>query len=371
MSEGSRITVNRMELGNALAFAQLGLSRRPVVPVLGGMRVTISCGTLELAAFDYEITARAKVSGQATAPGGILVTGAELAAAVKSLPKGRKVTARLTITDDALVIECDGITATVAGMGAEATAEYPQLPAMPEVSGYADADAFARSVARVTACAGTDDTLPALLCVQMASEDGEIVMAATDRYRLGVDRLHWTGPDGFAVSTLIPAVTLAKFAAKTDKHGKVALHFAAGSAGFSDGAYSLIARTSDCEFPKYRALIRKASEDKSTVLVHAPALRAAVDRAAKLTGRGERMEFEVAEDSITVRAMRDGQVTGTQVVPAVLDGAALETGFNAGYLASVLGGIEGEALIGFASATKPAQVTADGFTAVIMPIRKP
>ena len=94
MSEGSTITVNRTELGNALAFAQMGLSKRPALPVLGGMLVTMSCGTLELAAFDYETSARAKVSGEVSGPGSILVNGAELAAAVKSLPKGKRVTAR-------------------------------------------------------------------------------------------------------------------------------------------------------------------------------------------------------------------------------------------------------------------------------------
>ena len=105
MTETSTITVNRGELGNALAFASLGLSRRPAVPVLAGMRVTISCGTLELSAFDYETAARAKVSGEASGPGEILITGAELIAAVKTLPRGKAVTAQVTIADDALIVE--------------------------------------------------------------------------------------------------------------------------------------------------------------------------------------------------------------------------------------------------------------------------
>ena len=157
MSEVSTITVNRTELGNALTFAQLGLSRRPVVPVLCGMLVTISSGTLELAAFDYEIAARAIVGGQASGPGSILANGGELAAAVKSLPKGKRVTAELTITSDTLTIECDGTESVVSSLPRD---EYPTLPAMPELAGYLDGEMFARSVKRVSACAGTDDTLP-------------------------------------------------------------------------------------------------------------------------------------------------------------------------------------------------------------------
>ena len=322
------ITVNRTELGNALTFAQLGLSRRPVVPVLGGMLVTVSCGTLELAAFDYEIAARAKVSGQASGPGSILVNGAELAAAVKSLPKGKRVTARITIAGDSLLIECDGTESVIAGMGDEATKEYPQLPYMPELSGYADGEMFARSVSRVAECAGRDDTLPVLLCVKLTSDHGSLELAATDRYRLGVDRLHWTGPDG--VSSVVPAVTLAKFAAKMDKGGKVALHLTEHFAGFSDETHSLITRTTVGEFPKYKALIREASANATTVLVVAAALESAVTRAGKLTERNEPVRLQFAEDSITVRAHRDGQVASTQVVPALLDWSRARGGIQPG-----------------------------------------
>jgi len=348
------------------------------------MLVTISCGTLELAAFDCEITARAKVSGQASGPGSILVTGSDLAATVKSLPKGKTVTAELTISDDTLVITCDGTESVVAGMGEEATKEYPQLPAMPSLSGYADAEAFARSVARVARCAGTDGTLPVLMCVKVTSGNGSLEMAATDRYRLGVDRLHWTGPDG--IDATIPAVTLAKFAAKADKRGKIALHFAAGHAGFSDGVYSLITSTSKGEFPKFRQHIR--TDHGTVATADAAKLEAAVARAGKIGERNSRTGFTVTNAGITVTAHVDGKVAASQVAPATVDGSEFDTGFNAGYLASVLAGFTGPVRVGLKMNTRtrtdyagktrtetveaPAVLTADGdtFTAVIMPIRK-
>ena len=384
MSEVSTITVNRTELGNALTFAQLGLSKRPVAPVLAGMLVTMSSGTLELAAFDYETSARAKVSGQASGPASILVNGAELAAAVKSLPKGKKVTAELTITDDTLVIECDGTESVIAGMGEEATKEYPTLPAMPELSGYLDGQLFARTVQRVTACAGTDDTLPVLLCVKVTSDHGSLEFAATDRYRLGVDTLHWTGPDG--VNATVPAVTLAKFAAKMDKHGKVALHFADGFAGFSDETHSLITHTTTGEFPKYKSLI--PSDAGTTVTADAAKLAAAVKRAGAIGDRNTRTGFTVTDAGVTVTAEVNGSVGASQVVPGMIDGPEFDTGFNAGYLASVLAGFDGPVKVGLKMNTTsrvdyagkrheetkegPAVLTADGdtFTAVIMPVRK-
>ena len=283
-----------------------------------------------------------------------------------------------------MVITCDGTESVVSGMGEKAASEYPGLPSMPDLSGYLDAETFARSVRRVTACAGTDETLPVLMCVKVTSEHGALEMAATDRYRLGVDSLHWTGPDGIAVT--IPAVTLAKFAAKMGKTGKVALHFGETFAGFSDGTYSLTVHTTTGQFPKYRSLIPDAHD--TAVTVDAAKLAAAVKRAGTIGERNSRTGFDVSEAGITITAEVNGKVAASQVIPATVDGGEFSTGFNAAYLASVLGGFSGDVKVGlkmnsrtrtdYAGKTTttlveaPALLTADGdtFTGVIMPVRK-
>jgi len=365
MSEGSRITVNRAELGKALDFASLGLGHRHALPVMRSILVTVSAGTLELAATDFEVTAKAEVAGQADGSARVLAEGRELAAVIKSLPKGKNVTAELSVYDDGLIVMCDGTEAVLSSLPIE---EYPQLPALPEQTGLVDAEAFARSVMRVAACASTDDTLPILTCVKLGGEGGDLELAATDRYRLAVDRVHWTGPEGAAA--LIPAKTLVAFARKADKRGKVALHLADGFAGICDGARTLITRTCQGEFIRYRDRVPAEGSAVTTALVVAAALETAVTRAGKLLERNTPVILDVTEDGITVRAMRDGEVAGSQLVPAALDGPEITAGFCPSYLASVLAGVDGEAWIGFTSPSKPITVTsADGFAAVCMPIR--
>jgi DNA polymerase III subunit beta len=373
MSQTS-ITVNRAELGNALAFASLGLSRRPAVPVLAGMRVSITCGTLELSAFDYEIAARAKVSGEASGPGSILITGAELSAAVKSLPRGKAVTAQVTIGDDALIIECEGIVSTLGGFDAQATAEYPALPDMPELAGYVDAATFADSAGRVVPCAGTDDTLPVLTCVNITSEHNRLELTATDRYRLARHRVHWTGPDGIAA--LVSASTLAAFAKRCARDGKVEIYAGEKFAGFSDGAYALITSVNCGEFPRVGRMF--VSEADTWVTVEASALAAAVTRAGKMAEPNAPVRLDVANDGsgarVMVQVVTDGRVVSSQAVPCRFSGPDAHTGFNAGYLASVLAGVgAGRARLGFsgtAAKPKPLQVRGtDGFAAVQMPIK--
>lgn len=362
------ITVSRTELGKALDFASLGLSKRPVAPVLGGILVTVEPHALFLAAFDYETCATVRVDGQAGGAGRVLVAGSELAAVVKSLPKGRNAQAEVTAEDDGLIVVCGDVEAVLSSLPLE---EYPALPPVPAESGLVAADVFARAVARAVACAGTDDTLPALTCVKVTSEAGMLELAATDRYRLAVDRVTWTGEDGADV--LIPARVLTAFAGKADKHGKVSLHFAGDLAGLSDGTRTLITHVNPAEFPKhYAKLIPDAASAATTVLADAAALGEAVTRAGKLLGRNEPAILEISAEGITVIAMRDGDVASSQPVPAVLDGDAMTARFCPAYLASVLAGVEGEAWLSFASAAKPVLVTGDdGYRGVCMPVRLP
>jgi DNA polymerase-3 subunit beta len=380
MSQPS-ITVNRADLGNALAFASLGLSRRPVVPVLAGMRVSITCGTLELSAFDYELAARARVSGEASGPGEILIRGAELAAAVKSLPRGKAVSAEITITDGELVISCEGIVSRLGGFDAEATAEYPALPAMPELAGVTDAATFADSVLRVVPCASTDDTLPVLTCVNVTSEHDRLELTATDRYRLARHRTHWTGPDG--IGMVVSARTLSDFAKKCHRDGKVEIYAGERTDGgkllaaFSDGAYTLIMHTCDGQFPKVDRLIPEQAD--TWVTVEAPALALAVTRAAKVTERAEPIRLDVEHGdngaSVTVRVITDGRTVSAQAVPCRYEGPDVHAGFNPAYLASVLTGVgAGRARLGFqfteGKVSKPVQVRGtDGYMAIQMPVK--
>lgn len=372
--------LERGELASAVAFASNGNSKRPVVPVLAGMRVSAGDGRVTFAAFDYETAARAACEAETQGTGSVLVSGGELRDAVKALPAGKRVTVALSVWDDGLVLEADGVRLTVAHLGSEAEAEYPALPPMPEARGIVAGDVFARSVARVAACAGTDDTLPALTCLHAEFTTGAMRLAATDRYTLAVDDVAWTSLADGKSSALVPARAMAVFAKAAAKSGKVTvcasearfgeqretLH---AMAGFTDGMRELVVHQNSGTFPKYRDMLRMADEAGTVVTADAGQLAAAVTRAGKVTGRNERMGFDVAGDCVTLTALRDGQCTSTQVVAAEVTGEPVETGFNPAYLASLLSGIAGEVSIGIVSPNKPVIVSGDGFTGLVVPIR--
>jgi DNA polymerase III subunit beta len=380
MGNGS-ITAGRNDLAAAVTYATTGISKRPGIPIMTGMTVSISGDAVTFAAFDCDTHVSAKVHGLSPAdPGSVLVNGKDLAAAVKSLPAGKRVTAMFTITDDVLVISCGGIESTLAKMDAS---EYPPAPPMPAITGLAEASVFLASLARVTPAAGTDDTLPVLTHVCITSEAGKLEMATTDRYRLAVDRIPWTGPDDTTV--IFPAVTLAGFAKVADRSGKISVHVGDTHTALSDGTHTVIARTIDPAgrpFPKYGQFFR--TDHDTVVTVDASQLRDAMVRAGKLSGKRDRTGFDVTSAGITVTAENEGTPVGVQRVTALeVDGPDYLTGFHAPYLASLLAGFDGPVRIGFKTTTRtdlsgtehtsqgPAILAADdtSFTAVCMPLR--
>lgn len=401
-----RIIVNRTELNSALTWAGKGLSRRPALPVLAGVRLEVAGGRLTISAFDYDVSATASVAGSDTKPGSILVNGATLAGIVKATPKGKTVTVTLEradtpaaeATDDtpardassALVVRCQGSTSRITALPEE---DYPALPELPPAAGVFAADAFKRSVARVAPLAGTDDTLPVLTTVRVECGAASVDMAATDRYRLGVDTLDWTAQawqdaagNGYAFQA--PAKLLADFAKSTARGGKVTVHYqpatepdsdagvsyAAPLGGFSDETRTVTFRAEYSEFPRYRALM--PGDPDVSALVNAETLAGAIKRAAVLAERNTPVRLTFGPDlpTVVIQAGTAGETAAEENVDVAYFGAdTMTVAYNPAYLLSLLAGVTGDAQLNWQAPAKPLVVTSaddtDPYRALICSIK--
>lgn len=384
MTDQVRFTADKRELVSGLAWAVKGIGTRPVVPILAGMRLEVSAGTVTLAGFDYDMAARSHVAADDTSAGVVLVIGHQLLNAVKSLPGGKGATVTAEVTGSRLTVSAGNVTATAEILPMD---DYPELPAMPDAAGVIASDGFAAVVKRVAAAAGTDDTLPVLTAVNMTFAAGTVKLAATDRYRLAADEVAWTGSTKAEVN--VPARELAMFATAMGRDGKVTVHLGkrerGSSAGpriaFSDGTREMIIRTEGGEFPKWSRLFPSGTGASATV--DATALAAALKRAGTASERNSGVHLKFSADGVTVTAHRDGEVSSRETVPCELDVPAGEgyrvTGwrgaYNPAYLASMLAAVDGMARLAWAGPRKPVLVkpdgTAGGFRSIVMPVRVP
>ncbi|MSZ57079.1 MAG: DNA polymerase III subunit beta, partial [Actinobacteria bacterium] len=180
-----KFRVERDVLADAVAWAARTLPSRPSLPVLAGLVLTAGDDALTLSSFDYEVSARVEVICDVEHPGTTLVSGRLLSDIAKSLP-AQPVT--VSVEGTRVIITCGRSSFTLPTLPVE---DYPQLPAMPVSSGEIAGSLFATAVAQVAIAAGRDDTLPTLTGIRLEIDGTNLVLAATDRYRLAVRDFQW------------------------------------------------------------------------------------------------------------------------------------------------------------------------------------
>ncbi len=180
-----KFRVERDALAEAVAWTAKSLPNRPSVPVLAGVLLRVTEGSLQVSGFDYEVSSQVTVEVQGDADGAALVSGRLLAEITKALPAKP---VDIAAVGAHLELVCGSARFTLPTMPVE---DYPTLPEMPASAGTVDAAAFAAAVAQVAVAASRDETLPMMTGVRIELSGGNLAMLATDRYRLACAR--WSG----------------------------------------------------------------------------------------------------------------------------------------------------------------------------------
>ncbi len=372
-----KFRVERDVLADAVSWAARTLPTRPSMPVLAGLVLEASEDSVTLSSFDYEVSSRVTIAADVQTPGTSLVSGRLLADITRSLP-GAPV--QLSNEGTRVVITCGRSSFTLPTLPVE---DYPSLPAMPDSSGDIEAALFASAVAQVAVAAGRDDTLPTLTGIRMEIEGGNIVLAATDRYRLAVREFSWNPKSSsISVNALIPAKTLADTAKSLSTTDLVTIALSAGGSGegligFEGAGRRTTTRLLDGEFPKYRTLL--PSEAATVASVDTSALADAVKRVALVAERNTpvRLAFEGSE--VVLRAGAGDDAQANEVVECRVDGDGLEIAFNPTYLLDGLSAVDAvTTTFSFTQATRPAVLTGadtnaasgvDDYRYLLMPVR--
>ena len=83
-----KLTTEPGALAGAVKFAARALTARAAYPILSGLKITADPdGTVEVSAFDYETSARARIGAEVSEPGTVLTPGRLLAEIAALLPR--------------------------------------------------------------------------------------------------------------------------------------------------------------------------------------------------------------------------------------------------------------------------------------------
>jgi DNA polymerase-3 subunit beta len=210
---------------------------------------------------------------------------------------------------------------------------------------------------------GKDDTLPMLTGIRVEIEGSNVVLAATDRFRLAVRQIEWmpASPDTSA-AVLIPAKTLSE-SAKTlggGANSMVELAFGAGSSVGSEGLLGIVGegrrtttRLLDAEFPKFRQLL--PPEHTAIATVEVAPLVDAIKRVALVAERGAQVRMQFSENGLLLAAGGDDAGRAEEALEAQFQGEPLTIAFNPAYLTEGLNSLHSDRVtFGFTTPSRPA-----------------
>ncbi|MFB7877132.1 MULTISPECIES: DNA polymerase III subunit beta [unclassified Nocardia] len=347
-----KFRVAREDFAESVAWVARSLPSRPPVPVLGGVLLVADENGLTVSGFDYEVSAQMRVAAEVAGPGQVLVSGRLLADITKALSNKP---VDVSVDGTRVLIACGSAKFSLPTMPVE---DYPQLPEVPSQTGELGVDVFAAAVGQVAVAAGRDDTLPMLTGIRVEIEGNDVVLAATDRFRLAVRHLQWqpTRPD-IETAVLIPARTLSE-AAKTLGAAEAPVQLSLGSGG--DGLLGIVnagrrttTRLLDAEFPKFRQLLPK--EHTSIATLPVAALSEAIKRVALVAERGAQVRLEFSTDGVLLSAGGDDAGRAEEWLEADFRGEPLTIAFNPGYLTEGLSALHAERVtFGFTTPSRPA-----------------
>jgi DNA polymerase III subunit beta len=361
-----KITCPRDELTAQLAVVSRAASTRTTVQVLAGILLRSEGGRLELSATDMELSLRTSLGADVAAEGAVVVPGKLLVDLARLLP-GEEVSIEHRQGEGVVEIVSGAAVYRIHTYNAE---DFPRLPDPAGTSMVAiDAEALLETAAKVSRAASRDESRPVLTGILVRFEGENLIMAATDSYRLAVKETSMSGP-GPELDAIVPARALMELSRVVQGAPELQLGLQENQVLFTTDGVLLTTRRIEGQFPNYRQLLPESFEHE--VALPRDELLDVVRRISVMAQRNAPLRLRFAEGELTVSAQTQDVGEAHEALPVPFAGDALEIGFNPEFLRDGVESADGDELrLKLISPLRPAvlQGAGDDFSYLIMPIR--
>ncbi len=247
-----KATILRENLHKALSFVSRITSVKAQLPILSTILLKTEDGRLRLVATNLETTVSFWIGATIEQEGAIAVPARLLSEVVSSLAYEKT---ELRTEKNSLILEGDESEASLNGLPAE---EFPPLPS----GGGAEQNKIEKEVLKnvlshVLIAVSTDESRPILTGVKISEEGKKTVFAATDGFRLSVEKIPSHGTFGEGV--LVPAKALGEVTKMLDNENsaeiKMQLDAKGGRVTFASSQAEVVTRLIEGAFPAYEKII--------------------------------------------------------------------------------------------------------------------
>jgi len=372
-----KFTASRIDLIKAIGAAVRVVERRNTIPILSNIAVSASAGELTIRATDLDIEVTTRCTAMVGAPGALTLPAQTFHDILRKLPEGVDVAIDATGPDGRAILRAGRSRFT---LGTLPISDFPDLAAWAgEMSHGFDMAAgdLAAMIDQVGFAISTEETRYYLNGIHLHTDgDGQLIAVATDGHRLA--RRMTSAPEGAEgmPGIIIPRKAVGEMARLLDKLAEpVRLSLSSSKLRLEAGGVTLVTKLIDGTFPDYKRVIPTGNTRRA--VVDAAALLGAVDRVATISSeRGRAVKLSFADDSLGIEVTNPDAGSARDEIDISFAGEKIEIGFNARYLADILGTLitsgATEVLIRLDTPGSPtilqASETADLLT-VLMPMR--
>ena len=328
-----KFEADRDVLAEAVNFVVRLLPQRASLPILSGVMIEAKNNEITLSVFDYEVSAKSTVKANVSTEGTVLVLGKLLSEIINKLPKDQ---VSFELVDNKVNVSSASAKFNLLTMP---TAEYPDLPALPETSGEVEGQVFAQAVTQVAHAASKEDVTPVLTGVLLESKNDSLNLVATDRYRVAVKSIPWKSQ--VSDSVLIPARTLQEIARTFSNQGSLAVAIEKTEerqmVAFSANNKSVTSVLLKGNFPAVLSLFPEAIEHEA--IANVDEIEEATKRVSLVVDGDNPIRYNFSEGSVTIKSITSETAQASEEVTVELIGEEIGVSLKPQFVLDGLSGM--------------------------------
>lgn len=362
-----RILCTKKNLNQGLILTSRVIGSGGTLPVLNNILLKTDEGRLKLSSTNLEVAINTWVGGKIEEEGELTVPARLVNDYINNL-LGDKIT--LQTESQTLTIQAEKAKTHIKGLSGE---EFPLIPKITEeVYARLEGKILKLGLSEVGFAASYSETQPEISGVYFSFEAGELVMAATDRYRLAERKVSLSAAVAAPRAMIIPSRAVSEII-RILPDGPVEVFLTEGQIMFRTPDTELISRLINGQYPDYRQIIPKNFDTEATV--DRSAMVQSLKAASLFTTDNNNIELEMNPQTKQIVIKSQSAQTGDSEIrlDATVEGGKNTIIFNYRYLVECLGNLkDDQIIIKMIDAGSPAQIVPAGrndYQYIVMPIK--
>ena len=360
-----KFTALREDLVNAVQIVQFSSDSKGMMPILSGVKVESSEGTLTFYTTDLESYTTTKSPANVEEEG-VCVVNLKVFGDYLKDSNDEKVT--VSVVGNEMVLEGENSLFKLFTMPPEDFPNSPDvnIPLIEELG----VEEFIPAVLKISKAASKDEKRPTLLGILMEVERDGLNMVSTDSYRLAIKKIKGDFSGSEKGQLIIPSAAMVNLSRIVGKKEKVGVYRDEnkGQVRFSAGDTDYMIRLIEGKFPKYGQFIPETME--GMVEVDKEELISAMKRVSLINST---IRLKVNEEGITLTSESREVGEGSEKISSSYSGEEINIAFNNRFLEDGITSIDGEKVVlAISEPLKPGIVREkekEDFMYIIMPIR--